>query len=244
MDEKLTPTFRRCHLPWEETRYLAFVIEDLFSEEECTELIQRAEGHGFEKALVNIGGGRQELMSDYRKSDRCILDDPQQAERIWQRILRAIDQLDEETRQQLEICRLQTPVGGWSPVGLNERLRFLKYNPGDFFDAHSDGSYVRDYDDIAGPSRRGETSFVTFQLYLNTCSGGGETGFPGPDQQVYRVPCKAGSVLLFEHLLYHEGCEVTSGQKYAIRSDVMYTDKGKGQEYSVKPIVLASKTRK
>jgi hypothetical protein len=31
-----------------------------------------------------------------------------------------------------------------------------------------------------------------------------------------------GSVLVFDHLLLHEGSEVTAGVKYAVRSDLVY----------------------
>jgi hypothetical protein len=40
----------------------------------------------------------------------------------------------------------------------NLRLRFLKYNPGEYFAPHMDGMYMRE---------NGERSFVTIQLYLN-----------------------------------------------------------------------------
>ena len=38
------------------------------------------------------------------------------------------------------------------------RLRILRYDPGDFFKPHYDGSYRRD---------NGERSYITIQLYLN-----------------------------------------------------------------------------
>ncbi|HVK69187.1 MAG TPA: hypothetical protein VM694_32235, partial [Polyangium sp.] len=31
-----------------------------------------------------------------------------------------------------------------------------------------------------------------------------------------------GSVVVFDHLLLHEGAEVTAGVKYAVRSDLIY----------------------
>ena len=36
------------------------------------------------------------------------------------------------------------------------------------------------------------------------------------------VTPRTGMALLFQHMLLHEGCVVTSGTKYALRSDVMY----------------------
>jgi hypothetical protein len=49
-------------------------------------------------------------------------------------------------------------------VGLNERLRFLRYHQGQYFGIHRDNSYTRDAS--FGP-RAGEESHLTFLLYLN-----------------------------------------------------------------------------
>lgn len=39
---------------------------------------------------------------------------------------------------------------------------------------------------------------------------------------------KTGSVLIFDHDLLHEGSKVTSGIKYSVRSDIMYTPMRRG----------------
>ncbi len=121
-------------------------------------------------------------------------------------------------------------------VSLNERLRFLKYHPGDYFRPHCDGAYAR--------PDGSEMSFITIQLYLNNCNpnpgmmskllGSGEKyDFEGgattfltysTESKQKRVPCypKAGRVLVFEHKILHEGSEVTKGIKYSMRTDIMY----------------------
>ena len=38
--------------------------------------------------------------------------------------------------------------------GINERLRFLKYDPGEFFASHYDGHYMRDFSDYQFSDRR------------------------------------------------------------------------------------------
>ena len=40
---------------------LAFLLDIVFSKEECEELIQISEEKGYEKALLNFGGGKQIL---------------------------------------------------------------------------------------------------------------------------------------------------------------------------------------
>ena len=209
------------------------MIPNVFSKEECDELIARAAQQGYEDALINIGGGQQQKLQDIRNNDRCIIDDPALAEVIWQRILRICNENNSL------VAKLFEPLKKWQPVGINERLRFLRYKPGTFFRPHYDGSYMRG--DEAGMDRSGEQSFVTFQLYLNDDFQGGETRFLSNgrwSEDEYRVVPKMGSVLLFQHNLLHEGSPVVSGQKVVIRSDVMYTNKGPGREYSRNPIVL------
>jgi hypothetical protein len=58
-------------------------------------------------------------------------------------------------------------------------------------------------------------------VYLNEGFGGGTTRFHDFDIDVRP---RTGHALLFQHRLLHEGCEVASGTKYVLRSDVMYCD--------------------
>lgn len=60
---------------------------------------------------------------------------------------------------------------------------------------------------------------VTTPRGMNDDFTGGDTAFIDLEQSVRPV---TGSALLFFHTQLHEGCEVTQGVKYAVRSDVMY----------------------
>jgi len=107
--------------------------------------------------------------------------------------------------------------GEFELVGLNERLRFLRYDPGQKFVPHTDGQYRRQ-------DGSGEKSFITVQLYLNEGFKGGETTFIDTNNAKHRVsfPIKTGMVLLFEHRIVHEGTAVKEGRKYLMRTNVMY----------------------
>ncbi len=165
-------------------------------------MVQETEGKGYDKALVNVGGGRQILDTDYRRSSRCIVDSPEQAAGIWERVKDYVPAVWNH-RGTL-----------WEVVGLNERLRFLRYSPGDFFAPHFDGCYERE---------NGERSFITLQLYLNEGFDGGDTTFIDIDTDAtVGVTPKAGNVLIFQHDIYHSGAKVTTGLKYALRTDVMF----------------------
>jgi predicted 2-oxoglutarate/Fe(II)-dependent dioxygenase YbiX len=180
----------------------AIVIKNTFSEEECAEMIRETESRGYEAALLNVGGGRQILDTDHRRSSRCIVDSPEQAAEIWNRVKDYVP----------AVWNHRGTI--WEVVGLNERLRYLRYNPGDFFAPHFDGCYERG---------NGERSFITLQLYLNEGFDGGDTTFIDMNTDtVIGVTPKTGSVLIFQHDIYHSGAQVTGGRKYAMRTDVMF----------------------
>jgi hypothetical protein len=60
----------------------------------------------------------------------------------------------------------------------------------------------------------------TVLTYFNDDFEGGETRFLEQRDEV--VTPKPGRVVIFQHKLRHEGCEVRRGTKYAMRSDVIY----------------------
>ena len=69
---------------------------------------------------------------------------------------------------------------------------------------------------------------MTFMIYLNEGMTGGETRFFGDMGQAFlqrpylSVQPKEGMALVFLHSIWHEGAVVHSGQKYVLRTDVMY----------------------
>jgi prolyl 4-hydroxylase len=132
-----------------------------------------------------------------RNNDRVIFDDVDLANLLWSRVHHEIPQI----------------VVGRQAIGLNERLRLYRYAQGQRFSWHSDGAFRRE---------KGEMSLLTFMIYLNDGYTGGETRFEGT-----KVVGRTGMALVFHHGVVHEGAEVTEGQKYALRSDVMYGAVGK-----------------
>jgi hypothetical protein len=122
--------------PWEKAKKFVIVIDNILSEDECMRLIQLSENAGYEDALVNVGGGQQMKMTDVRNNDRCIIDNACIMGRIWQRIQSVYN---EEALLKAPWVRSRSL---WA-VGLNERMRFLRYDPGTYFQPHFDGCYVR-----------------------------------------------------------------------------------------------------
>lgn len=141
-----------------------------------------------------IGRGKHSMkMGHIRNNDRIIWDNPALANTLWEALADLVPQ----------------DYFGCQPIGLNERFRLYRYTVGQMFDWHADGSYRRP---------NGEESIYTLLLYLSDDFEGGETAF-----RHYTFLPKAGSVCLFQHKLEHKGNPVTSGTKYVLRSDVMYT---------------------
>ena len=71
------------YLPPNAEDKLAFTLDGVFTAEECEEWIKMTEEQGYEAALVNIGGGQQQLMTDVRNNSRCIIDSEEMAGRIF-----------------------------------------------------------------------------------------------------------------------------------------------------------------
>ena len=198
----------------------ALVLHNILSKEECEALIRKSEAQKFEVAQVNVGNGNQKLLKDIRNNDRTFLDDVYLAQNIWNRIASV---LTIESEPQLHSILTNDGDTKWTAVGLNERLRVLRYDPGTYFAPHFDGCYTRN--DITHP-QYGDTSFMTIQIYLNEGFQGGATAFLDPtsvdDEAKINVIPKTGSILVFEHKLLHEGSILEKGRKYTIRSDIMY----------------------
>jgi len=221
-------------LPWDEGKF-AVVLDRVFTAQECKELIHRSEAVGFAEAEVNVGQGRQLVKKDMRDSDRCMIDDPVTMEKLWQRIKSAMD-------DSVVSSLRKVPTDSWTPVGLNERMRVLRYSPRQYFAGHFDGSYERrGGNDAGGDERKGERSFITCQLYLNEEMEGGATRFSNPviPSQFFDVVPRVGRVLMFQHDLFHEGMAISSGVKYCLRTDLMFSPGHVPHlEYSKKPIII------
>ncbi len=182
-----------------------FTVADLLDADECRRLIDRGEALGFEAASVATPTGPK-MMANVRNNDRATLDDPALAARLWEWLA----------------PHVPAAVGDAVAVGLNDRLKFYRYDAAQRFNAHRDGVVAR------SPTER---SRLTFLVYLNGDDEGGQTAFYSEDRVgglrrlVASVDPRAGMGLVFAHAWCHEGTRVTAGRKYVLRRDVMYRDR-------------------
>ena len=171
-----------------------YAVHDFLNNDECSEFIRIAESIGFGEAPITTSQG-QVMRKDVRNNSRVMKDDPELADQLWRRAMPWV----------------VTPWRNSMAVGLNERFRFYRYEPGQRFAPHFDGAFER---------QDGEKSEFTFLIYLNDDFVGGETRFFKPG--VFHVQPRTGSLLIFHHPQLHEGAVIESGTKYVLRSDVMY----------------------
>ena len=174
---------------------ICFSLDHVLTPKECTEWIAESEKIGFVPATIHS----EVLSRKERFFDQCYMDhDTDKLTLLWNRIQDYL--IDSEYGK---------------PIGLNPRLRFLRYYPGNYFKPH--------YDAIC-TNIEGQESRLTLQLYLNDNFEGGETVFIG-DHAKWKVPYqpKQGSVLVFNQELLHEGAFVRKGIKYSVRMDIMFS---------------------
>ena len=203
------PPFSRLRSGRDQRDHLALVVNGVCTEDECQRYIALAESHGFDAAKLDPHAATTQ--AKVRRSGRCVVDNMEVASLLWQRLAPLVP---------------PQHVPRWTPVGVHESLRFLKYSEGDYFKPHYDQPTTREADASAG-FPRAQRSFLSCILYLNTPEAGGETRFLHPRDEtepVVVIP-RTGAALLFDQdTLRHEGCELVRGVKYAIRTDVMYEE--------------------
>jgi predicted 2-oxoglutarate/Fe(II)-dependent dioxygenase YbiX len=175
----------------------AYVIHDFLTPQECADFIAFSETEGYGDAPLTTARGFV-IDKEVRNNTRVMVDDFTLAAMLFERAKPL----------------LPAQFGGWDVVGFNERFRYYRYDVGQTFAPHYDGTFYRKYH---------EESRLTFMIYLNADFEGGTTEFyrdSGTPKLTVRP--ESGMALVFEHLQLHEGAPVTSGRKYVLRTDVMY----------------------
>ena len=175
-----------------------FVIPHFYTPDECREELEYAMDSGFIEQQYGVSTKREARR-------RAVKDDKKRARQIWNKVpsLPPLESFYKNLRPDPN-----ENLSEWKPIGLNERLRYYQYEPGQRFSEHFDIMFR-----INDTTR----TFLTFIVYLNDDFEGGETRFG--DQMIQPV---MGSIILFPHELRHEGMMVRKGCKTVLRSDVVY----------------------
>ncbi|MFT5112542.1 MAG: hypothetical protein ACI8P9_001869 [Parasphingorhabdus sp.] len=202
----------------------AFQLLNLFSRDECNRIINITEELGYlEDAAVSLPRSIR-----HNDSFTWVVDD-ETNDIIWQK------------------CQPYTYDNhaynkGKTAVGLNARFRFYRYQSGDYFAPHTDGSWPgsRVVDGHLIDNAYGDRwSQLTILLYLSEDFVGGATQFyvdhnnlgqPAEDAgttPTISVRTPVGGALCFPHGTHPQHCvhsseNIISGTKYIIRSDVLF----------------------
>src|SRR5262245_49077127 len=105
-----------------------FLVEDVYSCEECRDWIAFSETQVYRAAPI----AQVVIAPEVRNNTRVVLDDVSRAAVIFERLA----------------PHLPTEIeAGWRLCGLNERLRFYRYETGQRFGWHNDGVFYRSLDE-------------------------------------------------------------------------------------------------
>lgn len=190
----------------QDTNFTCFVIPSLFSKSECEQLLNANIKNSFQKAISNYP-------TYYRNNDRFVMDDDGLASRLFEKVKPYLPQTIEIN------STIQLENGVWHLKELNNRLRFCKYSSNQYFLRHLDGVHYRN---------DSTQSKLTFMIYLNSATEfkGGRTLFfkTKETKEIWAsyIP-KQGDLIVFDHNVWHEGEVLTQGEKFVLRSDILYS---------------------
>jgi hypothetical protein len=187
-----------------------YTIDNFLNDIECKDLLSQSHKMNFEEATVDmklkrndkddLDSNTTQLRKDIRNNERIIFENKPLAHQLYQRL-------------QLFNLPIESVNNNLFLNSLNDRFKIYKYSVGQQFKLHRDGIFIN--------TNNNEESRYTILIYLNQNFKGGETQFVIENKKIIITP-KLGSALIFYHNLKHAGLPVIEGNKYALRSDVMY----------------------
>ncbi len=236
-----TPIVTVLDVPRRCSRYLhppsdvaAFTIKNLLDAHECRELTHRAEAASTSSSSTGFRYVTEAAHTDdegithmvkLQRANRhklSVFEHSPTLDRVWKRL------------QPILLPHIANFVNNTNcgpPLGLNPRLRVLRYDAidEDVFQPHFD----------ATTKVRNLTSLLTVLIYLNDGDGkdfdGGETYFLdcqtttathsrklGKSLASTILTPEAGTAVVFEHHLFHSSVPLTFGTKYVLRTDILF----------------------
>jgi len=141
--------------------------------------------------------------ANFDRGEIVAIREPKLADRLWQRLLPSIS------------SHPQNKSEGWQAVGINEEFRLLRYTAHHVPVEHTDGGCNR--------PKEGKKSLLSVVIYLNEGFQGGATKFQNNSAAAgLTVEPEAGKAILFPHTLMHQSDQVAYGNKYVLRTDVIF----------------------
>mmetsp|Transcript_52516 Transcript_52516/g.97235 ORF Transcript_52516/g.97235 Transcript_52516/m.97235 type:complete len:242 (+) Transcript_52516:77-802(+) len=179
-----------------------WVIKSLLNGDECSNLMTDSASYGLVlKHYADTSGEENSGRKCFRGSFR----DKSLAEKLQSRVEKL----------------LPKEQSGWELDGVHDTFRLIHYEPGHYYGAHVDCSQMLP---TLRNGRRRKT-FYTLMVYLNEGFGGGDLVFHDLVPEWRQTPQAGLGILFLQDVdqLRHSGEAVTSGGKYILRGDVVYS---------------------
>jgi prolyl 4-hydroxylase len=173
---------------------LVWTVDDALSADDCAAYVRRMQSGAVEIAPIVGPDGQPLIELETRNNTRLMWDDAAEADALLARVA----------------PRVPLVLSGMTRLGANPRLRLYRYGPGERHGAHWDTVV-----ELEG----GVQSLLTLVFYLNEGFEGGDTDFPELGE---RIAPRTGRALLFQHRVLHIASEVLAGEKFVLRTDVLY----------------------
>lgn len=189
-------------------------IDHFFSDKFCNELIK-----SFQKLSLETTPLIKSKDYAARFNDRALVTDFAAADSLWRYLEKVIRQPLDYKDEDNESIKAEFRAA----QSLNPQLRVYRYTKGHHFGKHYDESVVCPL--AHDPTKNGRTRW-TLLIYLtggDDFQGGGTVFYPG--REALNVHPAKGMALLHKHgndCLAHEAELVTAGEKWVLRSDVLF----------------------
>ena len=202
----------------------AFVLRNILTPEECSDLID------------NVFSNEEEIKDEIQPVlFRKWVEDPEaENKKLGVRFHRKGEDFNQKLWERIkDFVPQEAQIGDEkaASAGFTQRVRFIRYDPGQRFPPHTDGPFVASNDC---------RSLFTFVVYLDKCKNsiltsgdfrGGELYFyekppAGGNtedlKKIFKVIPECGTAVIFPHLTLHESRPLKNGHKYCIRNDILY----------------------
>jgi len=202
----------------------AFVVRNILTREECDQIITSMQEDEGEKTVepVLFRAWSENPQEEYKKLGvRIIRKSKELSSAFFERLRHFVpEELTIENKGEKETWKLE---------GLDDRVRFVRYESGQSFPPHMDGAFR-----VTNTMQ----THLSALIYLDKSGSGKTSDFKGGElvflkkkdkngkeklKKIYTLLPEPGLLVVFPHKTFHEGKTLKSGQKYVIRDDVMYT---------------------
>lgn len=224
-------------------------IKNVLSKKECEKLIEEAEKKTFNPSPPSGGGHGQTPRTGARTSQFCVIDNKPLADELYSRLKKYIPK-DLRSIKEVPYMNSVTKGDEFYPVGVNEHLRYYKYDPGQYILKHDDYRMSRFRYDSSKEKYYEQMSFLTVVIYLNEDFKDGRTlfwtkyattGTTGHcrfirdvefEESDLQISPETGKAVIHDHMVQHEGESPQKSIKYILRTDIMHekeVDKAKAE---------------